>query len=284
LVIAASLAAGLWASPGTAYRLQLKSGKDQTKTKKRAWYLDARATLRIDVAQTMTILGGLGGKGTGGDATAKPGGGIAYVTERDFEREVLRSELPVLVEFSADWCQPCKAIAPEVEAFAREMSGKAKVVKIDIDKSPAIAQQLRIQSVPTFMVVAEGRIQDAVVGAIRKKKMHELIEPFLPRAAGALKSAELAQLLAGRAVVPVDTRDAAAFARAHLPTAVNIPYEQIESRLAELHMLPGQPVLYCRSGDKTKDLSQKLADQGTPVAFLEGGILAWEADALPIDK
>ncbi len=215
---------------------------------------------------------------------AKGGGDVAYVGERDFEREVLRSELPVLLEFTADWCQPCKAIAPDVEAFAREMAGRAKVLKIDVDKSPIIAQQLRVQSVPTFMVVAEGRIQDAVVGAIRKKKMQELVEPFLPRAAGALKSAELAQLLAGGAVVPVDTRDAAAFARAHLPGAVNIPVEQIESRLAELHMLTGQPVLYCRSGDKTKDLGGKLAEQGTPVAFLEGGILAWEAEGLPIQR
>jgi len=232
----------------------------------------------------MTILGGFGGRGVGKDATAKAGGGVPQVTERDFEREVLRSEIPVLIEFSAEWCQPCKAIAPELEAFAREMAGRVKVVKIDVDKSPVIAQQLRIQSVPTFMVVAEGRLQDAVVGAIRKQKMHELVEPFLPRSAGALKPVELAQLLSGRAVVPVDTRDAAAFARAHLPSAVSMPIEQIESRLAELHMLAGQPVLYCRSGDRTKELSEKLAQQGTPVAFLEGGILAWEAEGLPIER
>ena len=134
------------------------------------------------------------------------------------------------------------------------------------------------------LVVAEGRIQDAVVGAIRKKKMQELVEPFLPRAAGALKAPELAQLLSQGAVVPIDTRDEGAFKRAHLPRAVNMPIEGIEARLAELHMLPGQPVLYCRSGDKTKELSEKLAEQGMPVAFLEGGMLAWEADGLPIER
>jgi thioredoxin 1 len=236
----------------------------------------------------MTILGGFG-RGPGGGAAAQgpnaPGAGtVPYVTERDFEREVLRSELPVLLEFTADWCQPCKAIAPEVEAFARESAGKAKVVKLDVDRSPAIAQQLRIQSVPTFMVFAEGRPQDIVVGAIRKNKMRELVEPFFPTAAGSLKPAELGQLLAAGAVVPVDTRDAAAYQRVHLPGAVNMPIEEIESRLAELHMLRGQPVLYCRSGERTKELAAKLADQGMPIAFLEGGILGWEAEGLRIER
>ena len=141
--------------------------------------------MRID-PRAMTILGGMGGKGPGGAVPQGKGGGVPYVTEREFESEVIRSEIPVLMEFSADWCQPCKAIDPDVQAFAREMEGRVKVVKIDVDKSPVIAQQLRVQSVPTFMVVAEGRIQDAVVGAIRKKKMQEMLDPFLPRAAGAL--------------------------------------------------------------------------------------------------
>jgi thioredoxin 1/putative thioredoxin len=63
-----------------------------------------------------------------------------------------------------------------------------------------------------------------------------------------------------------------------------MPFEELESRLAELHMLAGQPVLYCRAGDKTKDLAALLAEQGVPVAFLEGGILAWEAEGLPIER
>ena len=69
-----------------------------------------------------------------------------------------------------------------------------------------------------------------------------------------------------------------------LQGAVSMPLEGIEGRLAELHMLTGQPVLYCRSGDKTKDMAEKLAEQGVPVAFLEGGLLAWEAEGLPIER
>jgi len=248
----------------------------------------------------MSMLGGMRGKGPGGQGgpgaptftlgggasppAQKGRGGVPTISEREFEAEILRSELPVLLEFTADWCQPCKAIAPEVEAFAREMEGKCKVVKVDIDKSPVVARQLRIQSVPTFMLFAQGRVVDAVAGALRKQQMRDMVEPHLPRAEGALKPAELAQLVKAGAVVPVDTRDKPAFDRAHLPGAKHMPLEELEGRLAELHMFAGQPVLYCRGGDKTKELAGRLADAGMPVAFLEGGLLAWEAEGLPVER
>jgi thioredoxin len=230
----------------------------------------------------MHIFGGpRGPSAKGGGETS---GSVPYVSERDFEQAVLLSELPVLVEFTADWCAPCKQIAPEVEAFAKEMEGKARVVKVDIDKSPILAKQLRVQSVPMFVLFAEQRIADAQVGAIGRKQMRAMVEPFIPRNAGALKAQELAALMKEGGVVAIDTRDAAAFGRAHLPGARHLPLEEIETRLAELFMVPGQPVLYCRSGDKTKDMAEKLSEQGTPTAFLEGGLLAWESEGLPITR
>jgi thioredoxin len=238
----------------------------------------------------MHIFGGGGGgprgpsKGNGGPPNAGGPSNIPFVTERDFEQVVLMSESPVLVQFTADWCQPCKTIAPEVEAFAQEVEGKIQVVRVDIDKSQALARQLRIQSVPTFMLFVEQRLGDVQVGALGKKQLRAMVEPFMPRSAGALKARELAALIKQGAVVPVDVRDAAAYNRAHLPGAKSLPFEEIESRLAELYMLPGQPALYDRSGEKTKELAERMADQGTPVAFLEGGILAWESEGLPIER
>ncbi|HVJ94995.1 MAG TPA: thioredoxin domain-containing protein [Labilithrix sp.] len=226
----------------------------------------------------MHIFGG----GTRGSNGSK--GAIPFVTERDFEQQVLLAETPVLLQFTADWCQPCKTIGPEVEAFAAEMEGKVKVLRVDIDKSPMLARQLRIQSVPTFMLFVEQRLGDVQVGALGKKQLKAMVEPFLPRSAGALKAAELAELIRQGAVVPVDVRDAAAYNRARLPGAKSMPIDELESRLAELYMLPGQPALYDRSGDKTKELAERMAQQGTPVAFLEGGILAWEAEGLPIER
>lgn len=209
---------------------------------------------------------------------------VPTIAEPDFEREVLRSELPVLIDFTATWCGPCKTVAPEVEALAHELEGKAKVVKIDIDQSKRIAQSLRIQAVPTFMVFHRGRPVAADQGVLRRKQLRELVEPFLPRAEGAIRAVELAQLIQQQQVVAVDTRDAASYGRAHIPSAVNLPMDEIEGRLAELHMLAGEPVLYCRGGDKSKELAEKLAEQGMPLAFLEGGFLAWEAEGLPVER
>ncbi len=209
---------------------------------------------------------------------------VETVTERNFESAVMMSELPVLVEFGAQWCGPCKQVAPELEALATELAGKAKVVTVDIDRSPRLAQQLGVQSVPTFVVFHQGRPVTGKVGALRRQQLRELLEPVLPRPAGALSAAELAQLLGARRATAVDTRERAAYARAHLPGAVHLPLDQIESRLAELHMLPSEPVLYCRGGDRTKELAERLAASGVPVAFLEGGLLAWEANGLPIER
>src|SRR3954469_25755867 len=209
---------------------------------------------------------------------------VPTIAEQDFEREVIRSELPVLIDFTADWCAPCKTVAPEVDAIARELEGKAKVVKVDIDKSKRIATSLRIQGVPMFMVFAKGRPVAAEQGVLKRSQLREMLEPFLPRAEGAIRAVELAQLIKEGQVVAIDTRDARSFGRARIPGAVSLPLEEIESRLAELHMLPGAPILYCRSGDKTKELADKLSEGGMPVGFLEGGFLAWEAEALPIER
>jgi thioredoxin-like negative regulator of GroEL len=233
----------------------------------------------------MHIFGG--SKGPAGPP-GKPGGGgrtsLLSVTEREFEHEVLLSELPVLVEFMLESSAQCQATFPVLEELAKELAGKLKIVLCDIEKSPTLGRQLRLQSVPTFMVFVEQKLGDAQVGVLSKKQLRAMVEPFLPRQQGALKAIEVAQLIKQGVIVPVDIRDASAYGRAHLPSAKSLPAEEIETRLAELFMLPGQPVLYDRAGEKAKDLVAKMAEAGTELAFLEGGILSWEAEGLPVER
>ncbi|HSC85949.1 MAG TPA: thioredoxin domain-containing protein [Polyangiaceae bacterium] len=209
---------------------------------------------------------------------------VPFVSEKTFEVEVLREELPVLVEFGAEWCGPCKTVAPELEAVHRELAGKAKIVQVDIDKSPMLAQTLGIRSVPTFIVFHQGQPVNGKQGAIRKAEMLALLEPYLPRAAGALKPLEVQQLAAARRIVLVDTRPPEVFARAHIHGAINAPLAELRDDPERLLALPGPAVLYCRGGKETEQLAAELGEKGLPVAFLEGGVLGWEAEGLKLER
>lgn len=209
---------------------------------------------------------------------------VLKVSEQNFETEVLGSDVPVLLEFGAEWCGPCKMVAPELEALAAELNGKAKVATVDIDRSQLLAQQFGVQSVPTFVVLQQGRPVAAKVGALRRAQLRELIEPVLPRAAESLTPPQVAALLREGRVTPVDVRDAFAYRRAHLPQAIHIPIEDVPKRARELFRRGKVPVLYCRSGEKTKELAAELTAKGMAAAFVEGGILGWESSGLEVEK
>ena len=93
-----------------------------------------------------------------------------FVSDADFEKEVLQSAEPVVVDFFAEWCGPCKAMAPALEAVAAELKGKVKVVKVDVDQNPGITQKYRIQAMPTLMVFKDGQVAEQRVGAVVQKK------------------------------------------------------------------------------------------------------------------
>jgi thioredoxin-like negative regulator of GroEL len=209
---------------------------------------------------------------------------IPVVNEKDFEREVIRSPIPVLVEFFQRNSAACQRLEPELEAFALEVEGKAKIVKVDTDASPRLADMLRVQNLPTFYVFVDGRPAHAQAGATKREDLRRMMDAFLPRAEGAIKARELAPLLKEKQVVAIDTREERAFGRAHIPGAIHMPLAEIEGRLAELHMLGAEPVLYCRAGHESKELADKLTAQGVPVGFLEGGFLAWEAELFPVER
>ncbi|MCZ6615574.1 MAG: thioredoxin [Chloroflexi bacterium] len=101
------------------------------------------------------------------------------VTDQEFEEQVLNSETPVLVDFWADWCAPCKMIAPIVEDLANEYDGKVRFAKVDVDSNPMTATKFGIRSIPTLLVFKNGEPVDMVVGAVPKEVLKKRLDTAL---------------------------------------------------------------------------------------------------------
>ncbi len=105
--------------------------------------------------------------------------GVAEVTDADFEAEVIGAELPVLVEFTADWCPPCRQMAPVLSALAAEESERLKVVQLNVDINPLTTNAYRVLSMPTFMVFRGGEPVRSMVGARPKRRLLEELADVL---------------------------------------------------------------------------------------------------------
>jgi thioredoxin 1 len=97
--------------------------------------------------------------------------GIVELTDANFEAEVLKSDKPVLVDFWAVWCGPCRAIAPAVEELARDYAGKVKVAKMNIDEHEKVPGNFQIMSIPTLLFFKDGKLAGQIVGAVPKAKI-----------------------------------------------------------------------------------------------------------------
>ena len=108
-------------------------------------------------------------------------GKIISINEGEFETEVLKSDVPVFVDFYADWCGPCHAIAPTIEALSGEFEGKVKFVKVDVDANQEVASRYEIMSIPTIMLFEKGKVEDSIVGAYPANVYKQHIEQALSR-------------------------------------------------------------------------------------------------------
>jgi len=100
-------------------------------------------------------------------------------TDAQFDADVLKSETPVLVDFWATWCAPCKAIAPVLDQVAEEYDGKVKIGKVNVDENPATPGQYGVRGIPTMILFKDGQVVDQLVGAVPKKQIEDLLSKAL---------------------------------------------------------------------------------------------------------
>ena len=101
------------------------------------------------------------------------------VTDENFKQEVLESSIPVLVDFWAEWCMPCRLVAPAVEELAEEYQGKLKVCKLNVDEGPQTSSEYGIMSIPTLAIFKKGKLVDKIIGAVPKTEIISKIEPHI---------------------------------------------------------------------------------------------------------
>ncbi len=106
-------------------------------------------------------------------------GTVSEVTDNNFQAEVIESDTPVLVDFWAPWCGPCRMVAPVVEEIAKERGEDLKVVKLNIDENQATAMQFNVMSIPTLILFRDGQAAKTVIGAYPKKRLEAELEPAL---------------------------------------------------------------------------------------------------------
>ncbi|MEM7049699.1 MAG: thioredoxin [Acidobacteriota bacterium] len=101
---------------------------------------------------------------------------ILTVDQENFQSSVLSSDVPVLVDFWAEWCGPCRMVAPHLDALADEMDGKVRIAKLNIDQNQELAVQFQVQSIPTFILFKDGQIADRMMGAMPKSAFESFLD------------------------------------------------------------------------------------------------------------
>ena len=104
---------------------------------------------------------------------------VTHVTDANFDAEVIKSDKPVLIDFWAPWCGPCKAIAPSIDELAAEYEGRLKVVKLNVDDNPQTSARFGVRGIPNLLIIKGGQVKDQIVGAVPKAHLKKAVDGAL---------------------------------------------------------------------------------------------------------
>jgi len=104
---------------------------------------------------------------------------VTHVTDANFDAEVIKSDKPVLIDFWAPWCGPCKAIAPSIDELAAEYEGRLKVVKLNVDDNPQTSARFGVRGIPNLLIIKGGQVKDQIVGAVPKSHLKKAVDGAL---------------------------------------------------------------------------------------------------------
>jgi thioredoxin 1 len=104
---------------------------------------------------------------------------VTHISDASFEQEVIKSSVPVLIDFWAPWCGPCKAIAPIIDELAKDYAGKLKVVKLNVDDNPETAARYGVRGIPNLLIIKNGQVKDQIVGAVPKGHLVKAVDNAL---------------------------------------------------------------------------------------------------------
>jgi thioredoxin 1/putative thioredoxin len=210
---------------------------------------------------------------------------IIKITTENFQSMVLESPVPVLLDFWAEWCGPCRSIAPALEAIEAKHGANLRVGKVNVDEERALAQAFGVQSIPLLV----GMKGDAVVAHDVGWKGVPALEALAERRMSAPRPAAVrevsvlelhAAMSAGHPVL--DVRNPDETAAGHVPGAVLIPLPQLQERVGELAAYAGKDLyIICKSGGRSAQAAAFLATQGHLPVNVAGGTLAWLAQGFP---